>query len=106
MIQSEQDESQSIVELKLGDVAPMLLETFSERQVVESNAAISIRCVVIGTPLPQIRWYLDGHPIPPNLSRFRTGDHVTNEGKVVSFVNITNIRVIDGGQVSDYDDFG
>ncbi|KAH7642831.1 cell adhesion molecule-like protein 12 [Dermatophagoides farinae] len=98
VIQSEQDESQSIVELKLGDVAPMLLETFSERQVVESNAAISIRCVVIGTPLPQIRWYLDGHPIPPNLSRFRTGDHVTNEGKVVSFVNITNIRVIDGGQ--------
>ncbi|OTF83836.1 cell adhesion molecule-like protein [Euroglyphus maynei] len=98
VIQSEQDESQSIVELKLGDVAPMLLETFPERQVIQPNSAISIRCIVIGTPLPQIRWYLDDQPIPPNLSRFRTGDHVTNEGKVVSFVNITNVRVIDGGQ--------
>lgn len=82
----------------------MLIETFLDRQVVESGvgsnaaASISLRCAAIGTPLPQIRWYLDDQPVP-NLSRYRLGDHVTNEGKVVSYVNISNIRVVDGGEV-------
>ncbi len=101
VVQSEHEEAQASAELKLGDVAPMLLETFLDRQVVESgvgNSAISLRCAAIGTPLPQIRWYLDDQPVP-NLSRYRLGDHVTNEGKVVSYVNISNIRVVDGGEV-------
>ena len=97
-VQSEHEESQASAELKLGDVAPMLLETFQERQIVENGNSISLRCAAIATPLPQIRWYLDEQPIP-NLSRFRVGDHVTNDGKVVSFVNISNIRVVDGGEV-------
>lgn len=99
MIQSENDEAQATMELKLGDVAPLMLENFKEKQIVEPGNTVSLRCVVIGTPLPQIRWLLDGQPIP-NLSRFRSGDHVTSEGKVVSFVNITNVRVVDGGQVN------
>lgn len=98
VVQSEHDEAQATVELKLGDVAPLLLKTFQDRQIVEPANTISLRCEVIGTPLPQIRWFLDGQPIP-NLSRFRVGDHVTNESKVVSYVNITNIRVVDGGEV-------
>lgn len=98
MVQSEHDEAQATVELKLGDVAPLLLKTFQDRQIVEPTNTLSLRCEVIGTPLPQIRWFLDGQPIP-NLSRFRVGDHVTNESKVVSYVNITNIRVVDGGEV-------
>ena len=77
----------------------MLLETFQDRQVVESGNSISLRCAAIGTPLPQIRWLLFDQPIP-NLSRFRVGDHVTNDAKVVSFVNISNIRVLDGGEVN------
>lgn len=97
-VQSESDESQAIAELKLGDVAPMMIETFQDRQVVEGSNAISLRCSAVATPLPQIRWMLDDQPIP-NLSRYRVGDHVTNDGKVVSFVNITNIRVVDGGEV-------
>src|SRR5699024_6474459 len=99
IVQSEHEESQASAELKLGDVAPMLLETFQDRQVVESGNSISLSCAAIGTPLPQIRWFLDDQPIP-NLSRFRVGDHVTNDAKVVSFVNISNIRVVDGGEVS------
>ncbi|KAF7492736.1 Down syndrome cell adhesion molecule -like protein [Sarcoptes scabiei] len=99
VIQSENDEAQATMELKLGDVAPLMLENFKEKQIVEPGNTVSLRCVVIGTPLPQIRWLLDGQPIP-NLSRFRSGDHVTSEGKVVSFVNITNVRVVDGGQFS------
>src|SRR5690606_24677440 len=98
VIQSEHDEAQASAELKLGDVAPLLLETYQDKQIVESGSAITLRCAAIASPLPQIRWLLDDQPIP-NLSRFRVGDHVTNDGKVVSFVNITNIRVVDGGEV-------
>lgn len=104
MVQSEYEESQASAELKLGDVAPMLLETFQDRQVVESGSSISLRCAAVGTPLPQIRWFLDSFPIP-NMSRYRVGDHVTNDAKVVSYVNISNIRVVDGGEVSGHHHF-
>lgn len=99
VVQSEHEEAQAGSELKLGDVAPLMLETFTDKQVVDSGSAVSLRCAAVGTPLPQIRWYLDDQTIP-NLSRFRVGDHVTNDGKVVSFVNISNIRIVDGGEVS------
>lgn len=100
-MQSEHDEAQAISELKLGDVAPLMLETFPSKQVLDNGHSVSLRCVAVGTPLPQIRWYLDDQPIP-NLSRFRVGDHVTNDGKVVSFVNVSTIRVVDGGEVSNH----
>ena len=98
MVQSESDERQAAADLRLGDVAPVLLETFPLRQIIDSSGVISLRCVAVGTPLPQIRWTIDDQTIP-NLSRVRVGDHVTSEGRVVSFVNISNSRVIDGGEV-------
>ena len=99
IVQAENEERQAAADLRLGDVAPVLLETFPLRQIIDSLGIISLRCVAIGTPLPQIRWTLDDQNIP-NLSRVRVGDHVTPDGKVVSFVNISTARVIDGGEVS------
>lgn len=97
VVQSDHDEAQAGAELRLGDVAPLLLETFPLRQVADNGQAVSIRCVAVATPLPQIRWLLDGQPLP-NLPRYRIGDHVTPDGKVVSFVNISAVRIVDGGQ--------
>lgn len=97
--QDHWDQAQAQAELKLGDVAPILSEVFQEKQLAEAGASISLRCSAMGTPMPQIRWHLDDQPVP-NLVRFRTGDHVTSEGRVVSYVNISSLRVVDGGEVS------
>lgn len=50
-----------------------------------------------GNPLPQITWTLDGSLLPED-QRFRVGDYITMQGRVVSYVNITSVRVEDGGE--------
>jgi hypothetical protein len=50
-----------------------------------------IKCVASGNPIPQVTWHLyDGLPIPDN-SRYRTGDYVTREALLVSYVNISSV---------------
>ena len=65
------------------------METFKE-QILEENIALSLKCIASGNPLPQVRWLLDGQPLPDN-SRFRFGDFVTKDGLLVSYVNITSV---------------
>jgi hypothetical protein len=98
LAESEYDSCQSSAELKLGDIAPVILETFKDA-IIESSTSLSLRCTASATPLPQIKWFLDDWPVP-NFARFRAGDYVTPDAKVVSYVNITSTRVVDGGEVS------
>ena len=98
MAHSEYDSAQATAELKLGDIAPVMLETFKDA-IVESSTSLSLRCSASATPLPQIKWYLDDWPVP-NFARFRSGDYVTPDARVVSYVNISSTRVVDGGEVS------
>jgi hypothetical protein len=97
--QSDYESSQATAELKLGDIAPVILDSFKDSTVVDSNTPLSLRCSASATPLPQIKWFLDDWPVP-NFARFRVGDYVTHDAKVVSYVNITSTRVVDGGEVS------
>ncbi|CAG2165909.1 unnamed protein product, partial [Oppiella nova] len=96
LAESEYDSCQSSAELKLGDIAPVILETFKDA-IIESSTSLSLRCTASATPLPQIKWFLDDWPVP-NFARFRAGDYVTPDAKVVSYVNITSTRVVDGGE--------
>lgn len=86
--------------MKLGDSAPIMLETFKDSLIIESGSSISLRCAASASPLPQIKWYLDEHSINGASARYRLGDYVTHNGQVISFVNISSARVIDGGEVS------
>lgn len=74
---------------------PSFLDQFSE-ETSEAGPSISLKCVASGHPLPQVTWLLDGLPVPDN-SRFRTGDYVTRDSVVVSYVNITSVATQDGG---------
>ena len=102
MIQSEDETSQASGELKLGDSPPIFTETFKEGAIYEEGSIISLRCSATATPLPQIRWFLDDYPLDGYAPRrLSMADYVKHGGHVVSFVNITNVKVVDGGEVSN-----
>ncbi|XP_054724764.1 cell adhesion molecule Dscam2-like [Uloborus diversus] len=93
---NEHDSAQGAAELRLGDVAPVLLATFAG-EAVRPGSSVSLRCTASGNPLPQVTWFLDDARIPDAL-RFRVGDYVTSDGHVMSYVNISDVRVEDGGE--------
>lgn len=74
---------------------PRLLERFTD-QTLDPGPSVSLKCIASGHPLPQVTWLLNGSPVPEN-SRFRTGDYVTRDLLVVSYVNISSITSFDGG---------
>lgn len=61
---------------------------------------MSLRCSATATPLAQIRWFLDDHHLEGYAPRrLSMADYVKHGGHVVSFVNITGAKVLDGGEV-------
>ncbi|CRK92906.1 CLUMA_CG006322, isoform A, partial [Clunio marinus] len=95
-ISNEWEELQSTAELQLGDATPELLYWFSE-QTLQPGPTVSLKCVATGHPPPQFEWKLDGFPIPES-SRFLIGQYVTVHDDVISHLNISNIKVEDGGE--------
>ncbi|KAH7639492.1 hypothetical protein HUG17_3525 [Dermatophagoides farinae] len=100
IVQAEDHSStQATGELKLGDSPPVFVDTFADGLVFEQGSHISLKCSASSTLLPQVRWFLDGQTIDGYASRRLTmADYVKSSGHVVSFVNITNAKVTDGGQ--------
>ncbi|XP_076307336.1 cell adhesion molecule Dscam1-like isoform X1 [Tachypleus tridentatus] len=94
-VTNNQETVQDTAELKVLSKPPNLITTFEE-MTVKPGSRVSLKCVAIGNPLPQITWTSYGEPVPDN-NRIRTGDYVSKEGAVISFVNITRIETEDGG---------
>ncbi|XP_054713933.1 cell adhesion molecule Dscam2-like [Uloborus diversus] len=94
-VYNDKESAQDAAQLVLGDVAPVLKHTF-EPSKEEPGTALSLKCIASGNPLPQVTWTLDDLPIPDHM-RFSVGDYVTSRAEVVSFVNISSLRVEDGG---------
>lgn len=77
------------------DTPPQLVSGFI-RQTVQPGISVSLKCIASGNPTPNIRWTLDGFPLP-QADRFVIGQYVPMHGNVISHVNITGVRVEDGG---------
>ncbi|KAG7165542.1 Down syndrome cell adhesion molecule-like protein 2-like 10, partial [Homarus americanus] len=61
--------------------------------------SVSLKCIASGTPTPTISWALDGFQLPQN-ERLVMGQYVNVHGQVISHVNISGVRVEDGGSYS------
>ncbi|KAL4647248.1 hypothetical protein GN956_G8521 [Arapaima gigas] len=87
--------AQDFVQVILEDGTPKILSAFSEK-VVNAKEPVSLVCNVKGTPLPTVTWTLDDEPVVKD-SHHRMGQIITMEGNVLSYLNITNTQVHDGG---------
>ncbi|XP_067123055.1 cell adhesion molecule Dscam1-like [Centruroides vittatus] len=94
-VSNEVESAQGTAQLLLGDATPVFHYVFSE-ETLQPGPFVSLKCVASGNPLPQITWTLDGSLLPED-QRYRIGDYITLQGHVVSYVNITSVRVEDGG---------
>nr|ASU04347.1 Dscam5 [Mesobuthus martensii] len=86
---------QSIGEITIGEDAPTLIYTFRE-QTVQPGTSISLKCSAAGNPLPQVTWLVDNAAIP-EAYHIRIGDYVSDERTVNSYVNISSLKIEDGG---------
>ncbi|CAL4147451.1 unnamed protein product, partial [Meganyctiphanes norvegica] len=81
--------------LSLGATVPVLSYRFIE-QSLQPGPAVSLKCIASATPTPAITWDLDGWPLH-HTDRLLLGQYVNMDGDVISHVNISSIRVSDGG---------
>ncbi|CAH1394396.1 unnamed protein product [Nezara viridula] len=95
LVRDEDISMQATFQLVLGASKPQLTYKFIQ-QTVQPGPAMSLKCIAIGNPTPQITWAVDAFPLAMN-ERFLIGQYVTLNGDVVSHVNISNVRVEDGG---------
>lgn len=84
---------------------PQLHATF-EDETLQPGASVSIRCIASGNPTPEITWTLDDATVP-TYDRFKIKTIITAQSDVVSYVNVSNMRVEDGGEykchvINDY----
>ncbi|XP_059370861.1 cell adhesion molecule DSCAM-like isoform X3 [Carassius carassius] len=87
--------TQDLVQVVLEDGTPKILSAFSEK-VVSPNEPISLVCHVKGTPLPTVTWTLDDDPVIKD-SNHRMDRIITTEGHVLSYLNVSQTQVTDGG---------
>lgn len=63
---------------------------------VQRGQRASVSCMATGNPTPIIKWFLDGEPLT-DRSHLKIGDYETPSGDVISFVNISSVSLLEGG---------
>ena len=91
----EGDSAQATVQLAIGAFPPRLKETFS-RQILHPATSVSLKCLASGIPPPHFSWTLDGSPLLAT-ERYLLGQQQQDGGQVVAHLNISHVRVEDGG---------
>ncbi|XP_071054820.1 cell adhesion molecule Dscam2 [Onthophagus taurus] len=101
VVRNDRESAQGSAELRLGDTVPELQYTFIE-QALRPGPQVSLRCSATGSPPPQFRWLLDGESLSElNIGhRYAIGQYVDHAGDVISHLNISSVRVEDGGLYS------
>lgn len=91
MVANGEEMAQGTAEIKLGNVAPGLIFSFPEKPV-HPGSPVALKCASFGNPSPEISWYVDDNALPPQPS------FVAPTGEVTSFLNMSRVRLEDGGE--------
>lgn len=96
MVANDDDSAQGCGELTLGAAKPHVFHHF-EDQYSRVGPKASLVCAVSGSPLPTVRWTLDDEPLVSDDDQVTVGSYVSDTGDVYSHVNISSVRLEDGG---------
>ncbi|XP_076334013.1 cell adhesion molecule Dscam1-like isoform X3 [Tachypleus tridentatus] len=94
-VYSSGDSQQATAQLVIGDVPPVLHQTFPDRKVYP-GATVSMLCTASGHPPPEVTWEVESQPLP-KLGHFKKDNSYRNNGIIFSYLNISNVRTQDGG---------
>ncbi len=75
---------------------PYIFQAF-ETRYNRPGSRVSLKCATTGNPTPSVLWTLDDQPLPQD-SRYSQSQYRTSQGDVVYYLNVTNVRVQDGGE--------
>ncbi|XP_050554453.1 cell adhesion molecule Dscam2 [Spodoptera frugiperda] len=85
---------------RLADMRVVITQHFTERTVTPGGD-ISMQCAATGDRPPQFVWERDGIVVSSNTDpRYALGQVMTSDNAVVAQLNITRVRVEDGGLYS------
>ncbi|KAG1650320.1 Down syndrome cell adhesion molecule-like protein Dscam2 [Nymphon striatum] len=98
MVRNTWESIQTAAQVILGDMAPTFIQTFKSKKL-QPGPSISLKCVSVGRPTPQITWNLNGNRIHNN-NKFVLRETQMHNGTVVSSVVVKSIRSVDGGEYS------
>ncbi|KFM72392.1 Down syndrome cell adhesion molecule-like protein Dscam2, partial [Stegodyphus mimosarum] len=94
---NDMDGAQATAQIKIGDVPPYLLSAFPDT-TAHSGEFVSLKCVSAGNFVPRVVWTLYDQTVSSTQNpRIRTGDFISPQGHVTSYLNITDARVEDSG---------
>ena len=74
---------------------PILLDHFTN-ETLQPGPNLQLSCTAAGNPVPEVTWYRDDTTLPP-MARYAYNDVINADGDVVSHLNITRLRTLDGG---------
>ena len=74
---------------------PIILNHFGNN-TLQPGPTLHLSCIVAGNPLPTVDWFRDGILISP-IKRYAISDVINEDGDVVSYLNISGLRTLDGG---------
>ncbi|GAB6020358.1 Down syndrome cell adhesion molecule-like protein 1 [Chamberlinius hualienensis] len=87
--------AQASAEIRIGDAPPQLHHQFPS-EALYPGASVSFSCSASGLPQPEVSWTLDEADISSDR-RFVWNTYVNERGDTVAFLNISSVRVQDGG---------
>ncbi|XP_071806322.1 cell adhesion molecule DSCAM-like isoform X2 [Asterias amurensis] len=86
---------EATMQLSMGAAKPILLDHFTN-ETLQPGPNLQLSCTAAGNPVPEVTWYRDDTTLPP-MARYAYNDVINADGDVVSHLNITRLRTLDGG---------
>ncbi|CAL8083145.1 unnamed protein product [Orchesella dallaii] len=100
LARTDMESAQASARIELADASPRLIYGFIE-QTLAPGPSVSLRCAFTGWPAPKVSWLLDNWAVSASHdTRILIGDHMTSHGHLISYLNISETRVEDGGLYS------
>ena len=87
--------TQSIQLNSMTAIKPRITVGLPDKQILEQDQSVSLRCLAAGQPSPSLTWWADGKEVTGKESRYTIATKITSSGGVQSLLTIQGLRMSD-----------